>query len=90
MAGRRRLELVLYSRDGCGLCDRLEGLILPCLEGIKGRADVWLSRRDITDDLRWLEMYRDRIPVLTCNEQIVLEGRPEPGAVWAAIAGLVD
>ena len=91
MAGHLQgLELVLYGRANCCLCDRLESLITPHLQAQRGNGNVTLTKRNIDDDAHWQDLYGTRIPVLTHGAKVVLEGRPEPEAVAAAFAELSD
>lgn len=82
-AGQGVTELILYGHADCSLCDRLEAIIHPLIAD----TDVTLVKRDITTDREWLRAYRDRIPVLTdAAGHVLVEGRPEPEDVAAALA----
>ncbi len=48
--------LILYRRDGCGLCEHAAA--------IARAAGARVREVDIATDLELLERYRDRIPVL--------------------------
>ena len=71
------MQLILYSRDDCPLCDRLEALLRPQLETLSKRISepVELVKRNILDDPQWFEAYRFRIPVLTFKQRVLIEGR---------------
>lgn len=71
------MQLILYSRDDCPLCDRLEALLRPHLETLSKRISepVELIKRNILDDPQWFEAYRFRFPVLTFKQRVLLEGR---------------
>ncbi len=84
------LELTLYTRPECSLCDRLEELIAPHLESLRRSRPVTLTKRDITDDPQTEQLYKTRIPVLTCSQRILLEGRPTPEQAAQAIASLAQ
>jgi len=87
VSNRKHLfEWILYGRAGCGLCDRLEGLIQPHLGAMPTGVSVTLAKRNIDDDVQWQRLYNRRIPVLACGDQIILEGRPSPDQVARAIA----
>jgi len=73
--------LLLLSRRGCHLCHRLEALIRPRLP--RGRS---LETRDIAADPELRRRWGERIPVLLDGEAVLLEGRPDPEAVDAALA----
>ncbi len=78
------MKLHLYSRPQCHLCDRLEELLQPWLDALaqrKGMGTVHLIKFNIDDNASWREQYGTRIPVLTLNEQILLEGRPDPAEI---------
>ena len=83
------MQLILYTRDGCHLCERLEQLLAPHLERLRQRGEVALIKRDIDDGHDWYEQYHARIPVLTCDDRVILEGRPEPLAVAMAMGTLI-
>jgi hypothetical protein len=59
-------DVILYSRDGCHLCDEtrtlLQGLIAARRD--QGLPAPRLVERDITSDLEWERSYRDVIPVV--------------------------
>ena len=75
------MQLILYTRQGCGLCDRLEDMIAPYL----ARHQHELVRRDIDTNESYRLLYGDRIPVLTGDGQVILEGRPDDAEVAAAM-----
>ncbi len=58
------LELVLYSRRGCHLCD---DLLLELEPLCRGKASILV--RDIDTNPDWAEEYSEAIPVLCCNDQ---------------------
>lgn len=74
-------RVVLYTRDGCHLCERLAALLDPHLQA----RGLTLRHRDITMRRDWLRSYRLRIPVLAIDGRVVLEGRPEAAEVAAAL-----
>lgn len=82
------MQLILYGHAGCCLCDRLAEMIQPHLAALGRQRDVELIKRDIADDPAWHAAYRERIPVLTLGDRVILEGRPEPAEVAEAFAGL--
>jgi hypothetical protein len=87
-AGHATAELILYGHSDCSLCDRLEAILHPILD--HADAPLTLTKRDITTNRDWLRTYRERIPVLTDAEGTVLvEGKPEPDDVAAALAPLL-
>lgn len=83
-----KYSFILYSHAGCCLCDRLEEMIAPYLAKQQKTDEVELLKRDIADHPAWLEAYRDRIPVLTLDDVVVLEGRPSEDDVRQVFAEL--
>jgi glutaredoxin len=68
------MEVVLYSRPGCHLCDAARDVILA------QRARSWFAFRDVnveTDDALELE-YGIRIPVVTVNGEERFELQVDP------------
>ena len=62
--------LVLFSREGCHLCDLVLDALLPVIEG---RATLRIV--DIDEDPALMESYGMRVPVLACDE-LELSGYP--------------
>lgn len=58
---------VLFSRDGCHLCEEAEQL----LEAL----GLPFERRDVDEDPRWVAQYGFRVPVLLKDERVLMEGR---------------
>lgn len=54
------MQLILYSKPGCHLCEGLQ----EKLEKIEA-LDINLEIRDITTQSDWMEAYQYSIPVLT-------------------------
>jgi glutaredoxin len=57
------LQVVLYSRDGCCLCDDARAV----LERVRAQRPFALTERDIDADERLLRAYLERIPVVTID-----------------------
>jgi hypothetical protein len=55
--------VVLYSRDGCCLCDDAREVLLR----VKARRPFVLEDRDIDTDEKLLRAYLERIPVVTID-----------------------
>ena len=87
----RIAHLILYHHAGCGLCDRLEALVRPRLAGLQTAfcGEITFSRSDIADEPYRREQFATRIPVLTCNGKVILEGRPAPEEVDQALKQLL-
>jgi hypothetical protein len=80
----RPVRVVLYTHPACPLCDRLEALLRPWVDEL----GLILDRRDIRDDRRWHDLYAQRVPVAEYDGRVILEGRPEPAEVDAAMTRL--
>jgi hypothetical protein len=59
-------ELILYTRDGCHLCDEARAVVQGLLEdrAARGQRTAALHERDITTDPELERRLFDRIPVL--------------------------
>lgn len=69
----------LYTRQGCGLCEEAEEMLAEILP------DVELV--DVDASAEWVEHYGLRVPVLTIDERVVLEGRFTEAAVATLFTG---
>ncbi len=78
------MSLHFYTRPNCPLCDRLERMVAAPLAD----AGIVYVKRQVDDDDAWRRRYGDRIPVLTADDDVVLEGRPTPEAVARALTRL--
>lgn len=78
------MEFILYTKNRCPLCNRLDDLIQPHL----ARIGLPVQKRDVLANEQWRESYGDRIPVLTCDGRVLLEGRPEAAEVVRVFAAL--
>lgn len=82
------MQLILYSRDDCPLCDRLEAMIAPHLAALRQHTPVTVTKRDVGGDPSWHLLYHARIPVLALDDRVLLEGRPKDAEVMAAMTRL--
>lgn len=59
-------ELLLYTREGCHLCDEARAIVQGLLEdrAARGQRTAALRERDIATDPDWEQQFFDRIPVL--------------------------
>jgi len=78
------VNLVMYVRTACPLCDRLELMMDPYLK----RTGHQLTKHDIDEQQQFHDLYTDRVPVLTHGQQVILEGRPKAAQVEEAMARL--
>ena len=78
---KSQFPLVLYGHDECSLCDRLERLIEPHLQS----GNLKLVKKNIKDDPELTRRYGTRIPVLTYNGRVLVEGNPPPQQIIEAL-----
>jgi hypothetical protein len=78
----RPLELVLYTRAGCGLCAEVAEEIGRARLG--ARATLELVDVDANASLR--ELYGSVVPVLAIDGRVALHGRIEPAELHAELA----
>jgi hypothetical protein len=59
-------ELILYTRDGCHLCDDARDIVQGLLEdrAARGRRTAAIRERDITADPEWERQFHATIPVI--------------------------
>ncbi len=85
------VEVVLYGRAGCHLCEQAR----DALRRLGREVAFELVERDVDTDPALAERYGDRVPVVTVAGRETSEGRIEVGAVRLALreaerAGTVD
>ncbi|MDH3510770.1 MAG: glutaredoxin family protein [Gammaproteobacteria bacterium] len=56
------MEVIVYSRRGCHLCELLLGELEPL---VRGRASI--NVRDVDDRPEWQATYGERVPVVCCD-----------------------
>lgn len=76
-------DIIFYTRRACGLCDRLKALLQESLEE---ESSIRLVEIDIDRDSELVDLYRHRVPVVTWQGRIVLEGRPGADEVDEVVA----
>jgi glutaredoxin len=76
---RRRPEVVVYTRQGCGLCRRAEELVAREAR----RAEV--RHVDVDTDEGLIRRYGVRVPVVTVDEVEVAELEVAAGTVRRAV-----
>lgn len=69
------MELVLYGRDGCHLCDQMLEELDECL---RGRVPVRVVDVDASPILR--ELHGQRVPVLELDGEELCHGRLDASA----------
>lgn len=73
--------LVLYSRDGCHLCEDMAQALHAMLRG----TDVRFRTVDVDTDPGLRETYGLRIPVLVLDGEVLCEARLDEDAVRDAL-----
>ncbi len=79
MSRRRRPDVVVYTRVGCGLCRQAERLVAAEAR----RAEVRHVDIDVDPDL--VQRYGVRVPVVCVDGHEVAELQVEPGQVRRAV-----
>ena len=77
------MNVVLYTRPGCHLCDEAREVILSLRDSIGG---FELREVDIDSDDELHRRFLERIPVVEVDGNIVAELDVQPAAVRAALA----
>ena len=75
------LELIVYSRRGCHLCELLLEELDPL---VRNRARI--SVRDVDDDPAWQAAYGTRVPVVVCDGEDICQYNLDRRAVLTRIA----
>ena len=75
------IEFIVYSRQGCHLCELLLEELEPL---VRGRARI--SVRDVDDDPGWLMDYGERVPVVHCDGEDICQYNLDRQAVLNRIA----
>jgi hypothetical protein len=70
------LEIQVYSRRGCHLCELLLGELEPL---VRGRASV--SVHDVDDRPEWQATYGERVPVVCCDGDEICQYQLDRAAV---------
>ena len=72
------IELILYSRPGCGLCEEMKELIAQVLEDFEAR----LHEVDVSGDPDLEADYGEQIPVLLIDGKKAFKFRTTRDALW--------
>ncbi|MGH9460032.1 MAG: glutaredoxin family protein [Vicinamibacteria bacterium] len=64
--GSRSVELILYSRPGCHLCDEMTSVVHRVISQARG-IDATVREVDISLDSELAAVYAEQIPVLFVN-----------------------
>jgi len=57
------VEITVYSRRGCHLCELLLGELEPL---VRGKASITV--RDVDERADWQAAYGERVPVVCCDD----------------------
>jgi glutaredoxin len=80
MSGRRRaVEVVVYTRRGCGLCRAAERLVADEARGCE------VTHVDVDTDEELVDRYGVRVPVVVVDGVEVAELQVAPGEVRRAV-----
>lgn len=75
------LQLVLYGRRDCHLCDVAKEALGPLL----AEYGVLLEERDVDSDPEWARLYGDQVPVGVLDGSRVFKYRVDPGPLRRAL-----
>ena len=69
------MQLTMYSRSGCHLCDDARAMVLQVLDEFPG---VSFDERSILDDAELFDAYVEEIPVLLIDDRVHTIWRVDP------------
>lgn len=75
------MQFVLYSRSGCPLCEAMEAELGPYIH----KHALTVVRQYIDNDEDLQQRYGEKVPVLTCNGEILCEYFLDPERLLQAI-----
>ena len=78
-------SLVVYSREGCHLCEQLIEELLPMIRG-----SLDLDVRDIDRRADWHAEYNTRIPVVEFEDEFVCQYTLDRPAIQTIVAGCAE
>ncbi len=79
------MKLILYYRDGCHLCEQLKESVRGYARKRRLESELNVVPCDVESRPEWIELYAERIPVLTHDGKVILEGNPDERAVTLAL-----
>ena len=80
------MELILYSRSSCPLCESMEDELRPFIEKYK----IIVKRHYIDNEPELEQRYGSKVPVLTSNEKILCEYFLDPAALLLEIENIIE
>ena len=81
--GPKRNRVVMFSRNGCCLCDDA----LAVLERVKDELSLDITVQDIDLDPELKRDYALSIPVIFVNDQLALKGKVDPDRLRRRLKG---
>jgi Glutaredoxin-like domain (DUF836) len=75
--------LVVYSRQGCHLCEQLIEELLPI---VRGRLEVEV--RDVDSRADWLREYHSRVPVVEYDGTVICQYHLDPDALKRILSNI--
>jgi glutaredoxin len=76
-------DVVVYSREGCHLCD----VVKETLKGLESRADFQWRDVDIDGDAELRRKYNEEVPVVTIDGRKAFKYHMDRSAFLRALAG---
>jgi glutaredoxin len=70
----QHLQVILYSRQGCHLCDTAH----ECLAREQKEYQFALIVTDVDTEAKLVELYGDQVPVVTVNGKVRFRGAVNP------------
>lgn len=63
------IEIALFHKDDCGLCDQVHAELMDFIQRHDLENKIRLQLLDILERSEWYDQYSDRIPVILANNQ---------------------
>ena len=77
----KQSQLVLYSRDGCHLCEDL----LDDLNRLQQQHKFSFETRDVDENPNWYQSYNELVPILFYGEQEICRYFLDPASLLAVL-----
>jgi len=75
---RKKVEIILYSKDECCLCDEAEAIILETVQKMDIQEKVSFLKEDITKSPELYERYKTEIPYILLNGNFAFRYKVHP------------
>ena len=83
------IEIKLFGRQGCHLCDEAEKVLNEvCAQGGVRMEGVRIQKVDVDTDAALLKAYGDQVPVVTINGRKLFKYRVEPERLARVLASI--